>query len=145
MTYRYAHLFPWEGGHFTYATEVSEQRLTLTFESSGDDDGYSYVYTLPLHREVCAHCRGTGGCSCHLGSFTSDDMHELGLDAEWSSDYASGQFDRECEECHGDKVTLAIDPSAEQSHPDEWVAYWQCWTVAAEHQQAKDAEMRAGA
>ena len=83
-----------------------------------DDEGNEYE--LPAEKKLCEHCRGTGGCSCHLGSFNSDDMHD---DVEWTDDYMSGKFDRACHECKGTKVITSVTEDAERTHPEAWKAY----------------------
>lgn len=51
---------------------------------------------------VCPSCQGTGSSSAYLGAFTSDDMHDM--DDEFMEDYFSGSFDRQCDECKGQRV-----------------------------------------
>ena len=87
------------------------------------DDDEGNEYELPGEKKLCEHCRGTGGCSCHFGSFTSSDLDERGVDDDWLGDYMSGRFDRECHECKGTKVITSVAEDAERTHPEAWKAY----------------------
>lgn len=52
--------------------------------------------------EVCPHCRGEGKSSSYLGSFTQDEMDEMG--DEFLEEYMAGRYDRPCPECDGRRV-----------------------------------------
>lgn len=51
---------------------------------------------------VCPECEGTGSSSAYLGAFTSEEMWEQG--DEFVEDYIAGRYDRNCDECKGQRV-----------------------------------------
>jgi hypothetical protein len=88
------------------------KHVTVYFDNLSDEElarehwKYEQEFDLPCDYEVCGHCRGTGGCSCHLGAFTRDDLYEQG--EEFIEDYRRGNFDQACEECKGERVVAKL-------------------------------------
>jgi hypothetical protein len=68
------------------------------------------AFALPCRYIVCPHCRGSGGCSCALGTFDAERFYELGDD--FREDYMRGLYDQACEQCSGKRVEAVIDRDA---------------------------------
>jgi hypothetical protein len=79
---------------------------TCTDEEYENEANWKDLF-LPAKYEVCPTCQGKGTTSNHLGAFTSDQMDEM--DDDWKDDYIAGTFDRNCEECKGQRVILVPD------------------------------------
>lgn len=69
-----------------------------------DDEGVEVE--LPLRWEICGTCSGAGTSSAYLGAFTSDDMAD---DPEFACDYMNGEYDRQCDVCHGSGKVQVVD------------------------------------
>lgn len=54
---------------------------------------------LPGRWEICGDCRGDGGSSAHLGSWSADEWADE--DPDWRDDYLAGKFDALCPACAG--------------------------------------------
>jgi hypothetical protein len=97
-------------GYFSSVLKnVDAQRMTATFTVE-DDDGNEVEHTVRLKFEVCDTCNGRGS---HVNP--SIDAHGLSRedfddDPDFEEDYFSGRYDVPCAECHGARVTPAIDP-----------------------------------
>jgi hypothetical protein len=79
---------------------------------------------------VCPTCRGEGKTSNHLGAFTRAEAEEWGED--FMDDYMAGFYDKVCEECKGNRVTLV--PDRENSDPTAL----QIWDMQQEDERRAD-------
>ncbi len=75
-----------------------------------DDEG---EIQLQVKFEVCPNCEGKGKSSAYLGAFTQSDMDEQGQD--FLEDYMSGNYDKTCNQCSGQRVIEVPDPDRNDS------------------------------
>lgn len=101
-----------------------------------DDDG-EFVQ-VPYKWEICSHCRGDGGSSAYLGSFTWEELNEEG--PEFISDYFSGVYDRECECCGGSGKVAA--PDHDKMTEEQEKKYHEYMQAEIEYESERRAEMR---
>lgn len=117
---------------------MTAQTKTVTFyveehPITGEDiDDCEFSFTFPAEYVVCYDCRGTG--KTYLGwsaseqpAFTQEDFAYEGPD--FQEDYFSGNYDKQCPECHGQRVVLEIE---EKFFTEEQKAFYKLYQ---EHQQ----------
>lgn len=85
--------------------EMADTQITAELWNEENEE-YERV-VLPARFKVCPDCRGRGGSSAYLGSFTRDEMDEMG--EEFIDDYRAGRFDRPCPKCKGQRVISVVD------------------------------------
>jgi len=81
-------------------------------EGWAEDTGQAPTYEWA----ICGYCRGHGGSTAYLGSYTQSDREEMGEEwYEFAEDVRLGHYDRPCGECGGSgKVKEFNGDAAEQ-------------------------------
>lgn len=91
--------------------------MTVAFQGTNE-----HVIKMQCKAVVCFACNGRGKSSAYLGAFTSDEWDEMGQD--WQEDYISGTYDRRCEECEGERITLEVDRDSYANQRDNRLEKW---------------------
>ena len=65
---------------------------------------------LPIKLAVCPLCGGRGHHARNLGTFTGEEMDDLG--DQFREDYVAGLLDSKCEQCDGLRVVEIVDEAA---------------------------------
>ncbi len=100
-------------------------------------------FAVKTNRELCWLCNGDGkhvNPSIDSNGITGAEMHELGDDFRRS--YMSGVYDVTCNECHGRRWVLDMDP--DRSDPESVEAWYSFFEAEDAHHRECEAERRAG-
>lgn len=95
----------------------------MTIYLYDDETGDKIPHRVPAKWEICDCCEGAGRSSAHLGSFTGEQLWELGQD--WCEDYFDGRFDEPCADCSGTGKVLV--PHAGDGVNPELITLLLCW------------------
>lgn len=63
---------------------------------------------IPAVWAICGQCNGEGMSSAYLGAFTREEFDEA-FDYEEQERYFAGEYDRQCDVCHGSGKVKHID------------------------------------